>query len=86
MVHMTTFGLISTVHKRNQENAEQLEWASLNNRLLTHRLAKCEAEIIHLEGQLSDPVKPKGFRENEGNVRYPILCNNRAKVIPQWIW
>ena len=30
MVCATAFGLISTVHKRDQENAEQLECASLN--------------------------------------------------------
>jgi len=46
MVHVTAFGLISTVHKHDQENAEQLERASLNNRLLAHRLAEREAEIL----------------------------------------
>jgi len=34
MVHATAFGLISMVHKHDQENAEQLEQASLNTRLL----------------------------------------------------
>ena len=68
MVYATTFGLIATVHKHNQENVEQLEQASLNNWLLARRLAEHEAEIIHLKGQLSDPVKPDRFHENEGNV------------------
>ena len=64
---------------------EQLERASLNTQLLTCCLAKREAKILHLEAQLSDPVKPDGFHENKGNIRYPIPCSNRAKVVPRWI-
>jgi len=62
-----------------------LDRANLNTRLLARRLAEREAEIIRLEHQLADPVKPEGFRENEGNVRYPVPCPNGAKVVPRWI-
>ena len=85
MVRATAFGLISTVHKRDQENAEQLERASVNTRLLARCLAEHEAEILHLEAQLSDPVKPDGFRKNTGNVCYPVPCANGTKVVPRWI-
>ena len=85
MVRTIAFGLISTVHKRDRENAEQLERASLNTRLLARCLSEREAEVIRLEAMLSDPVKPDGFRENSGNVRYPVPCPNGAKVVPRWI-
>jgi len=38
-----------------------------------------------LEALVSDPVQPEGFRENQGNVRYPIPCHNGAKVVPRWV-
>jgi len=82
MVCATAFGLVSTIHKHEQENREQLDRANLNTRLLARRLAKCEAEILRLEHQLTNPVKPDGFRENKGNIRYLIPCPNRAKVVP----
>ena len=85
MVCATAFRLVSTIHKREQENREQLDRANLNTRLLARRLAEREAEILRLEQQLTDPVKPDGFRENEGNVHYPIPCPNGAKVVPRWI-
>jgi hypothetical protein len=82
MVRATAFGLISTIHKRDQQSRMVIDRANQNNNLLARRLSEREAEIIRLEERLGDPVKPDGFVENNGNIRHPLPCDNGTKVVP----
>ena len=66
-------------------STQQLDRAHRNVILLTKNVEERKREILRLETKISDPAKPDGFMENDGRIRYPLPCDNGAKVVPRWI-